>query len=238
MVQENITVSFTSTQIAEFNDFAQGTIGPASTLFSDIPSVNKIGPAATLFADIASVNKIGPAATLFTDIVSLNKLGPAAGLSASGLESLLLTSDIIHCSESGQFNLDNLELYDSLVLRGNNQSETLVLKMFKVKVIESVVDRILLLNESNSVCINNDAGGLSTWSLPTPDIAGLTYTFVKTSSSGVFRIKTKDDSLTIVNSSGVSVSGIELDSIGSKLSVISDDSNGWVTYNSKNITSI
>ena len=75
--------------------------------------------------------------------------------------------------------------------------------------------------------------------MPQNTNAGIAYTFVRTSTSGLITVNTDGDVGTIINASGVSATGITLDSIGAKLSVISmGNANKWATIHSQNITSL
>lgn len=85
MANEEFGLGFTTEQVALFNDFAEGSISPAASLFSDLVDTDEIAPAGTIFADLPSTDEVAPGASLFVDLPALDKIGPVVTESASGI---------------------------------------------------------------------------------------------------------------------------------------------------------
>lgn len=186
----------------------------------------------------SSVGSIGPASTIFADIAAFNKIGPASTLSQLQLQEFFLRSDIIHYSDIAEFKANEIVLVNNLILRGTGFAKSWGMETVKLNIIDTQVGKILNIDESKSVIINNEANSSITFPLPENVPLGVAYTFVRTSSSGSITVNTEDTSHTILDASGVVASGISLDSIGSKLSVMSIGSGLWGTLNSQNTTTI
>lgn len=220
MAFQDFTISFTTTELAEFNNFAEGNISSYSTIFADIAAFNNISMFATLFADIAAFNNIAMFATL----------------SADGIEPLFIQSDIIHYGDQSAFKAEDIVLGNEVVLRGQGQLAW-EMENVKLNVIDSQVDRILNIDESKSVVINNGAGSGIDLSLPGGAPAGVVFTFIRTSTSGSMVVNS-DGIGAILDASGVLQSGVTLNSIGSKLSVMSIGGlDEWLILNSQDTTS-
>jgi len=239
MALQDFTISFTTTHAAEFNDLSLGNISPPGTVFMEFPpGTQAVGMLGTLFGDLAALRAVGMLGTLFIDSIALNSIGMLGTSSASGIESLLIESDIIHYSEQSAFKAGEVVLASGVVVRTNNLIKTWGMESVKLNVINSQIDKILDVSESRSVLINNGAGNTLLWSLPENANAGIVYTFVRTSTSGLANVGTENDSGSILFPLGSSATGISLDSIGSKLSVISAGSNIWAVTNAQNITAL
>jgi len=85
MANEEFSLSFTLSAPADFNDFGEGTVGEAGTVFSDILTTTKTGEAGTIFADLITQTMIGEAGTIFVDIVTTTMTGEASTANTDGL---------------------------------------------------------------------------------------------------------------------------------------------------------
>ncbi len=222
MALQDFTISFTTTHVAEFNNYEQGNISPLSTIFADIVAFRAVSMLGTLFADIVAFNAVSMLGTL----------------NASGIVPFPLLADIIHYSEEGELRANDVVLADGVVLRGSGPVATWGMETVKLNVIDTQLDRLLNVDESNSVIINNGAAGSVDWTLPTNAPAGVAYTFVRTASAGPIAVSTEGNLGVIHDSGGLTSSEITLDSVGAKLSVVSLGANDrWATFNAQDTTS-
>jgi len=85
MANENFGLSFTTAEIANWNDDQEGKVGEASSIFADIVSSPKLGEAGTIFADIVIQEKVGEAASIDAALLCLvSILGPPGTSTLSG----------------------------------------------------------------------------------------------------------------------------------------------------------
>jgi hypothetical protein len=219
MTLQDFTISFTTTPVVEFNTPVQGGIGPISTVFAELPALNSIGPLGTVFADLPAFNSIGPMSTFSP----LGLLG-------------LITGDIIFYGEQGRFEADEVILPDGTYVLANPVVRTWGSKSQRTSVINLTSDRVLDVDESPSVCINNGVGTPIVVSLPDGAREGSKFTFVRTSSSGAMVVNTENDNGLILSSGLANASGISLDSIGAKLEVVSIGGDTWMSVVSDGVS--
>jgi hypothetical protein len=186
-----------------------------------------------------SQGSIGSASNIFADVAVFNKIGPASTINSFPLlQPFLLQADIIHYSDIAEFKTDEIIMSPNSILRASGPARTWGMETVRLNVVNCVSDTILNVDESKSVIINNGVGIATELSLPTNANAGVMYTFVRTSSSGLITVNTENDLGIIHDSGGATSSGITLDSIGAKLTVVSlgvDDK--WATLNAQDTTS-
>lgn len=228
MALQDFTISFTTTELVEFNNLSQGNIGSQSTIFADLPTTENIGSQSTVFADLPSFKNIGSQSTIDASGVP----GRTAPLGPSPV----ISSEIIYYGDDGDLNVDEVILSNGAIIRPGNDVESWNMQGQKLNVIDGQGSKTFTVDESRSVITNLGLNSATTWSLPNDADEGIGYTLVRTSSSGSVTVNLSDSIGIIISSSGTLESDIVLDGIGSKVTVTSLGDNVWLVDNAQGVT--
>lgn len=235
ILHTDFTLGFPVFLVSEWFDETEGSIGPTSLLFytptaERFPSVG--GTSISIYSYIDGFeNQIGPS----EDNIFFFYVSPQIGTSAthnvgesfgsagvSGLEDGAVYGEIIHYADSAEFQADVIQISGS-VWTGDFY-ETWRKSGFAYGINENSGTTSLSIDESYSVFIN--ASGTSrTCNLPSAATIGLSYTFVA-HEGGTITINA-DGSDSIIYGAGTSTSSAVLDSVGDKLTIVSDGEGNW-----------
>jgi len=133
--------------------------------------------------------------------------------------------DIIHYTEDAEINADELVFNEEMF--AGPYIETIGLDSTRRLITDHSQSGTLDVNESWSVNVNTSAVAGVTITLPSGAPIGVNYTFIKTSVLGTFDIQTQLGEFIAV--SGVDITGITLDSIGTKINMVFDGISRWIS---------
>lgn len=222
MPTQDFTLSYTTTQVADWVDNESGVLGIPGDLFvSDIIATNIVGVPGDLFV---------------SELISTDVLGVPGFISPSGFTVFTIPADIIHYSQDGAIKANQIILRDNAIVRSNNAIQTWIKQSNRIEVLVCETDLNLNINNSNALIINGNSGSGLIYKLPVNATKGIAYTIVNTSSSGTIVIDSQSDLIFGDNLIPI-VNEIGLNSIGSKVKLQSDGNNKWVVLNSQNTNS-